>query len=240
MNKQQILHEIRRSAQANGGCPLGRQAFAKETGIRVSDWYGKHWSRWGDALKEAGFVPNELQRPLDDEFLICKLIEFMRELQPPRFPVAADLRIKARSTPGFPSHNAFERLGTKSERVAKIAAHCTAAGGFDDIIALCRTVQPPKNPPREKPTVEDQFGFVYLLRSGRNYKIGRSNSTGRREYELAIQLPDRAVLVHEIRTDDPSGIEAYWHHRFHSKRKNGEWFALEPEDVAAFKRRPFM
>lgn len=49
---------------------------------------------------------------------------------------------------------------------------------------------------------------MYLLRSGRFYKIGRSNAVGRRERELAIQLPERAALVHSIKTDDPSGIEA--------------------------------
>lgn len=83
-------------------------------------------------------------------------------------------------------------------------------------------------------------GFVYLMKSGRFYKVGRSNSTGRREYELALQLPEKATTVHTIRTDDPIGIEEYWHKRFDSKRKNGEWFALEASDVAAFRRRKFM
>lgn len=84
------------------------------------------------------------------------------------------------------------------------------------------------------------LGFVYLLQSGRYYKVGRSNSTGRREYEVGLQLPEPARLIHRISTDDPVGIEGYWHRRFAEKHKNGEWFYLGAADVSAFKPRKFI
>ncbi|HEY8774961.1 MAG TPA: GIY-YIG nuclease family protein [Gaiellaceae bacterium] len=84
------------------------------------------------------------------------------------------------------------------------------------------------------------FGFVYLLKSGRHYKIGHTLDVGRRRYDLAIQLPEALSEEHVIRTDDPRGIERFWHSRFASSRKNGEWFELTRADVAAFKRRKFM
>ncbi|MFO0823660.1 MAG: GIY-YIG nuclease family protein [Gemmataceae bacterium] len=87
---------------------------------------------------------------------------------------------------------------------------------------------------------EAAMGYVYLIKMGRYHKIGMTNSVGRREYELNLQLPERAELVHVIATDDPAGIEAYWHNRFKDKNTNGEWFTLDAADIAAFKRRKFM
>lgn len=67
--------------------------------------------------------------------------------------------------------------------------------------------------------------------------LGRARFAGRREREIALQLPEKADTVHVITTDDPPDIEAYWHQRFAAKRLNGEWFALTAADVRAFKRR---
>jgi len=78
------------------------------------------------------------------------------------------------------------------------------------------------------------------MKSGKHHKIGRTKHVGGRERDLGIQLPEKIATVHSIKTDDPAGIEEYWHKRFEDNRKNGEWFELTPQDINIFKRRKFM
>ena len=150
--------------------------------------------------------------------------------------------MKARESVNFPSHNTFGRFGSKQHLINKLHAYCLSVGGFGDVAELCAPFV--KDLPEEEPDdgseIEQQEGCVYLIRSGRFYKLGRTNSLARRERELAVQLPEIAETIHSIATDDASGIEAYWHRRFADKRKNGEWFELTNADVRAFKRRRFM
>ena len=54
VTKAHILDEIELTAEANGGQALGRLRFYAETGIKETDWSGKYWVRWSDALREAG------------------------------------------------------------------------------------------------------------------------------------------------------------------------------------------
>jgi hypothetical protein len=151
------------------------------------------------------------------------------------------VRLKAREDPDFPSHNTLGRLGPKQQLAAKIIAYCELRTGYDDVVSICRPhATLPNQPVTDGDAEQEIIGFVYLLRSGRYYKIGKTNAAGRRERELAIQLPEKAETVHVIRTDDPSGIEAYWHKRFAERHKNGEWFELRAADVKAFMRRKFM
>lgn len=242
MNKMHILSEIKRTAAANGGVPLGRGRFLRETGIKTSDWIGKFWARWSDALREAGFAPNEKQAAYEENMLIEKYIGLTRELG--HFPVDSELRLKAKHDVTFPSHTTFiNRLGgSKQSLVATILNYCKSRMGYDDIIAMCTviSVRALDEVAQRESEPDELVGFVYLMKSGRYYKIGRTNATGRRQYELAIQMPEKLNAVHIMRTDDRAGIEDYWHRRFANKRKNGEWFDLSAADVRAFKRRKFM
>ena len=62
-------------------------------------------------------------------------------------------------------------------------------------------------------------GHVYLPRAGSFYKIGMSRDFESRFDQIRLQLPFPVKEVHRIKTDDPEGIERYWHQRFSKKRK---------------------
>lgn len=160
-----------------------------------------------------------------------------------RFPTAADCKMEHSRDPSFPNQKTlFNRLGPKSQQAQAILSFCERTAGFDDVAALCRPFAGGTTDTDDEPLQRDDgpFGFVYLMRSGKFYKVGRSNSAERRAYEVQLALPEELVLVHKIKTDDPSGIEAYWHARFASRRLRGEWFDLRREDIVAFRRRKFM
>lgn len=239
VDKELILQEIQRCAAENGGVPLGMPRFEAETGIRSSHWLGKYWVAWNDAVREAGLRPNEMQgRTLDDDELLGHLAAITRKYG--RFPTNPELNIERQVDPANPTAKTIrERLGGKAEQVRRLMAFAQAQPACADVYEILATTEVVKADRAVSETRSDETldGVVYLIRSGRFHKIGRSNDLGRRSYEIALQLPEKAVLVHSIETDDPAGIERYWHERFRDRRKNGEWFQLSATDIAAFKRR---
>lgn len=235
-----VIAEIVRTAEQNNGKPLGQRKFETETGIKVSDWKGKHWTEWSDALAEAGYEPNILDEGYDEEALIIKLIDLAREIG--RFPSSADLKLKAYNQKPFPSDSTFGKLGNQKQKAVKVFDYCRNRDGFSDILEICLPLLGSETESVEN-EVRSEAGaleFVYLMKSGKYYKIGRSNHTGRRSYDIGLILPEEIEVVHEIKTDDAAGIEEYWHKRFKDKRKKGEWFDLTRHDVEIFKRRKFM
>jgi hypothetical protein len=235
MDRDSIISAVRETAEANGGVALGRLRLESEAGVKEHHWK-KYWARYGDLVREAGFEPQAFDDSGKSEAeLSAAIVTLARELG--CFPTEGDLRAKRAYDESFPSIGVFRRIGGKAEIVAMVARHCREQG-IDDVAAMCAGVAPRVAKPKAGSPHED--GQVYLLKSGRFYKIGRSIHAGARERQLAIQLPDPAKLIHAIRTDDPVGIETYWHQRFAQKRRNGEWLDLSREDVSAFKRRKFM
>jgi Meiotically up-regulated gene 113 len=244
MDKQFIISEIHRTAK--NGKAIGQTAFTTETGIKIHQWHGKYWARWGDALVEAGFPENEWNSAHEEKDVIEGLLRLARKLG--KFPAKGEIGLAHNTEPTSPTYKAVSRLGTRAELKDKLLKYCSAKSEFADLkeIILSISVKDSVTPISIAELTEVTNGYVYLVSAQEAYKIGSTRAPYRRVAEIANQSAKGAELLHLISTDDPEGIEKYWHRRFDEKRitglnkQSGEWFALSSEEIKAFKRRKTM
>lgn len=240
MNRDQILAKIRATAEANNGQPLGERSFQNATGIARSQLWQAGFAKYNDAIEAAGFIANKLKQPFDTSAMLKMLADLTLEIG--RFPTKGHIKVARAKNPAFPSYEAFLRLsgGGFSRLPGMLFEYCQSKGLHD----VARHIPPSamiaeQSAAHLEPKSARIVGYVYLVRHGRDFKIGRSNDVTRRRREISLLLPKELEHVHVIETDDPEGIEAYWHRRFEARRTRGEWFDLKPEDVAAFRRRRY-
>jgi hypothetical protein len=233
--KEKLIRTYQRLVNENRGERIGERIFKRETGYSHHYWKGIFWRSWSEFQKEAGYEPNAATERTPDQILLRRYAELALETD--ALPTEADLSLKKRQDPSFPSKSTFRRWGSRDAMLEKVGEFCEEHEEFAPVLNLLKQGL---SASIDRRVASDAVkGFVYLLRSGKNYKLGRTNAVGRRLRELAIQLPQKPDTVHVIETDDPEGIEQYWHRRFAEKRQGGEWFSLTPADVKAFKRRTF-
>lgn len=235
--RQEIIRQIQKLAADNDGQAPGQKKFAAETGIKDHIWRGKYWRGWSEALVEAGFAPNEWQGAYEESAMLLKITELAKRLQ--RFPKTIDLTFEANHQPDFPSANSIKRRWNMVELAVAIATHGKQIGDeavvvlANDYLATSAKLTVGKS---EDVLPDEPTGYVYMYRYGTDYKIGHTKSLNKRARQIQIELPAETVLIHAILTDDPVGIESYWHKRFTEKRTRGEWFKLSKSEIAAFKR----
>jgi hypothetical protein len=244
--KEFILGEIRRTAAINNNKPLGQTAFLAETCVTEHEWKGVYWARWGDALVEAGFEPLEWNPALDEEEIFKHLASLVRKYQ--KYPAKAEIQMESRSNKSVPVPTTLRRrLGEKAEIIRKLRDYCLSKEEYTDVVAILAkevaSVKPIRNHSEQAASSKNQLptGYVYLVKSGKLYKIGYSENHWRRKSELHKQTAEGITEIHTIAAiDDAPGIEKYWHNRFSEQRQHGEWFNLSAEDISAFKKRKFM
>ncbi|MCI0422429.1 MAG: GIY-YIG nuclease family protein [Acidobacteria bacterium] len=234
-SKESIIKAYRDLIAQNEGKLIGARVFERESGVPKYAWSGGYWRNWAAFQADMGYTPNSPTQRTDNETVLRSFAKLALELG--RLPTEPDLDLKRKSDPGFPNKSVFRRWGSRDSLLVKVSEFSKEKPGFDAVAQLLDDGISASLDQRL--TSFHVQGFVYLLRSGKYYKLGRTNAAGRRLRELAIQLPGKPNTVHVIETDDPEGIEQYWHRRFEKKRQGGEWFALNQDDVRAFKKRRF-
>lgn len=242
VSRDEILSAIRREAEAQGGRPPGVLRFQQATGIKVAQWRGRYWARWSEAVVEAGFAPNQWQgRVATDDQILRRLADLALELG--HYPTSAEQRLRHRQDSEFPGDNTIaSRIGDRATQLRRLLDLSLAEPGYSPLHDMVGPLLTPAGTPTPAQQVAlGASGSVYLMRTGVHHKIGRSTHISRYSSKVDPRHPGRAQIVHEIETDDPEGIERYWHQRFARKRINEECFALTDDDVRAFmRRRSFM
>lgn len=239
MTKDDVIRRIRQLSAA-GKSHVGYRTFLAETGVkdrwlRTQDWY----SGWNSLLAEIGLTTQQFRTTRTPPEYIAKAVAALIARNG-RWPTDDDIRKERKRDLTFPSESGV----TAQRRSGKLARLLVELGSADEqyaeVAAIAKRHAKAPEPLSADGPDERVKGYVYLLRSGRSYKIGKSNDPSRRYREVRLELPEETHQVHTISTDDPAGIEAYWHQRFAARRiRNTEFFNLVGEDVRAFKRRKY-
>ncbi len=233
-SKDKIIRAYKLLVKEHNSRPVGSKVFQRETGFPRYYWQGKYWPSWSAFQADAGFSPNSPTEKIPDDVLLRRFAELALEMN--KVPTEPDVIFKRNQDSSFPSRMPFRRWGSRDALLSKVAEYCEDKKQFEGVLGLLRHSVSGDEGRAPEPEVK---GFVYLLRSGKDFKLGRTNAIGQRLRRLSIQLPQKPDTVHVIKTDDPEGIEQYWHRRFAEKRQGGEWFSLTAADVKAFKKRRF-
>jgi len=80
-------------------------------------------------------------------------------------------------------------------------------------------------------------GYVYVIRAGDYFKIGRTGNVDSRLAQIRTACPLAAGLVMAQEVADPIRLEAELHKEFALHRVHGEWFVLGPEALARIRSR---
>ncbi|MCX6737809.1 MAG: GIY-YIG nuclease family protein [Candidatus Parcubacteria bacterium] len=237
LTKEAIIEEIRKYAKENCGKTPSEKIFYEHVGIGIYDLKKNGWANYGELVSEAGLTPNTFDNTQYSREQLCEMfIEVIREKG--KWPTRGILDVKHHNEVSFPDSSTFyKKLGLKIDLAKAILAFIKDKQEYNDIIEVCNLTMG---------EVEDQdefledgdvtSGFVYLGKQHGDYKIGKAKDANRRRDDITLLGSEPFNLIHEIKTDDMDGLEKYWHNRFKSKWKRGEWFNLNSVDVKAFKR----
>jgi hypothetical protein len=175
-----------------------------------------------------------MRKPYSDQQLFEPLANLTRTTG--RFPTQNEREVERHRNGEFPSSEAYRRRAQGESLQGAFLKWCQDNAVYQDLQDLLLTDGAPsvRSGSTKSPAVK---GYVYMIRSGRRYKIGRETTAGARQAAAGTWLENPDV-VHRIATADPAGIERYWHERFKQQGKHvkGELFDLTASDVVEFKR----
>lgn len=79
-------------------------------------------------------------------------------------------------------------------------------------------------------------GFVYVIKCNKFYKIGMTKNYKQRINTLMVSNPYKIEPIVKVESNNINFLEKHLHNKFSDKKEKGEWFNLDPEDVAYMQR----
>ena len=244
LDKAFVVNRIRELTESNGG-QVSFRCFVHETGIPGQRLRRQEWFQgWNALLEELGINTSSfLKSRIPDASVAAAVARLIERIG--RWPTEDEFVREKKVDPSFPSVSIIRRLKKEGKLLNLLQNYCdgdASLAAVERVVAEQSAVQSGSEPSTENNIAQlDRIqGYVYMLRYGRKYKIGYTVTPVRRFRDVRIELPGETTQVHAIATDDPKGIEDYWHRRFSAKRiRKTEWFELNADDVRVFKRRTY-
>lgn len=229
---EKIIVQLKAAVDRNGGQPPSLRSFFQAAGLNQRDLVRAGWPTYGALLKSQGFEPAKMKRGYTNEEVFRPLAELAVRLG--HFPTQNEREVERHRNPVFPSSEAYIRRGRGAMLEHALRAWCDGTNSFPDLVPKLK--QGAATAQVSGPIVK---GYVYMLRdgnSGKRVKVGKESVEGARQAAAATWL-ENPKAIHRIATDDPEGVERYWHERFKKEGKHvvRELFDLLPSDIAAFK-----
>lgn len=230
MTREQILDAYKAFAARTKGAPPGKRQFLKAyPELNDHVFRSGFWRSWKAFQLDAGIAPNAKVQRLPDRPILEGLARLTRKLG--RVPTTDDIAFARKSDNTIPSEATVrKRAPTDAARAALLQEFCASSAEWADVLGL---IKPALQVAAARPNT--QHAVVYLMQHGKRFKVGKSVDLDERLRNAKTWITDARYLWY-IETDDPFGVEKYWHGRFKAKSLGGEWFRLSNDDVAAFKK----
>lgn len=239
MTKDEAKRLILNLAERDGG-KVSFRRFIQEAGIpeqriRKAEWF----LGWNPLLEELGIATGTFYRDrTPDDEVASSVANLIVRLG--RWPTEDEFAREKKLNNTFPDLSIVRRAKRSGTLWSILRIYNADDPAYEVVRKLAESQRPDDKADNVTCDTGRVQGHVYMMKAGRRYKIGYTNSPSRRHREVSVNVPDRTDLVHTIETDDPRGIEGYWHRRFAEKQVRGtEWFELDADDIRAFKRRKY-
>lgn len=163
--KEKILESIRNLAKELGRTPSQRE-FKKSS--KISEFHiQNHFTSWNEAVRTAGFDPNEKNFKLDGNVLLSEWAEFVKRKG--KIPTIGEYRRGGKHSP----QSLTKRFGKWSDLPEKFREFAENKSGFEDVLALL-----PENKPLGKKPDSDAIIKNSASKNSKHSKLGDRTTYG--------------------------------------------------------------